>query len=89
MGEVIRFPSSAGTIPAIPSAMMAARFEHQLHAMVRELQMTLILTEIDGDLQGRLKEAGVLMTEARLALRHVSVSHDEMAQVCLVPSDGP
>jgi hypothetical protein len=51
--------------------MMAARFEHQLQAMVRELEMTLVLNEIDGKLQGRLKEAGVHMTEARLVLRHL------------------
>jgi hypothetical protein len=71
MGQLLRFPSPAGTIPASPSETIAARFEHQLQAMVRELEMTLILNEIDGQLQGRLKEASVLMTEARLVLRHL------------------
>ena len=71
MAQVFRFPPPAGTISASPSETIAARFEHQLQAMVRELEMTLILNEIDGQLQGRLKEAGVLMTEARIVLRHL------------------
>ena len=91
MGQVFRFPLPTRTISASPSKTIAARFEHQLRAMVRELEMTLILNEIDGQRQGRLKEAGVLMTEARLVLRHVRVSNEEMPQVhdSLMPSDSP
>jgi hypothetical protein len=36
--------------------------------MVRELEMTLILNETDTKLQGCLKDAGAIMTEARLVL---------------------
>jgi hypothetical protein len=91
MGQVLKFPFPAGTVPASPSETIAARVEHQLQAMVRELEMTLILNEIEGQRQGRLKEAGVLMTEARLVLRHVRVSNEEMPQVhdSLMPSDSP
>jgi hypothetical protein len=81
MGQVLKFPFPAGTVPASPSETIAARVEHQLQAMVRELEMTLILNEIDGQRRVRLKEAGVLMTEARLVLRHVSVSNEEMPKV--------
>jgi hypothetical protein len=91
MAQVFRFPPQAGTISGSPSETIAARFEHQLQAMVRELEMTLILNEIDGQRRVRLKEAGVLMTEARLVLRHVSVSNEEMPKVhdSLMPSDSP
>ena len=71
MGQVLRFPSPGRTIPACSSETIAARLEHQLQAMVHEVVMTLFLNEIDGKLQGRLKEAGHLMAEARLVLRHL------------------
>lgn len=68
MGRVLRFPSPTKAAPACSCEAIAARFEHQLQAMARELEMTLILNETGSKLQECLKEAGALMTEARLVL---------------------
>jgi hypothetical protein len=69
MGRVLRFPYPTKTASACSCEAIAARFEHQLQAMVRELEMTLILNEASSKLQRCLRDAGVLMTEARVVLR--------------------
>ena len=68
MGHVLRFPSPSKTASGCSCEAIAARFEHQLQAMVRELEMTLLLNETGSKLQGCLKNASVLMTEARIVL---------------------
>jgi len=70
MGQVLKFPSPHTSMTASSGKTIAARLEHQLRTMVRDLEMALVLNEFDRRLHGRLKEAGVLMTEARLVLRH-------------------